>query len=347
MKSVEATTTTSDTGTVPAGSMRAIIQDGYGSADTLTLRVVPTPQLESDEVLIDISAAGLDRGVWHLMAGEPYLVRLLGYGLTKPKTKIPGADVAGRVVAVGDAVERFSVGDEVFGIASGAYAEFAAASESKLARKPSNITHEEAAAAAVSGITALQALTDVAGVEAGQTVLVIGASGGVGSFAVQIARALGAKVTGVASGAKADLVRSLGATDVIDYETTDYLDGSTKYDLVIDIGGLNPIRSLRRALNRKGTLVIVGGEGGGRLTGGIGRQMRASMLSPFVPQRLTMFISKEHHSYIERLGALIASGDVVPAVGDRFELADTATAIRRLEEGQVAGKAVIVVEERS
>jgi NADPH:quinone reductase-like Zn-dependent oxidoreductase len=347
MKSVEATTTTSEIGTVMAGSMRAIVQDGYGSADTLSLRVVPTPQLESDEVLIDVSAAGLDRGVWHLMAGEPYLVRLLGYGLTKPKTKIPGADVAGRVVAVGDAVERFSVGDDVFGIASGAYAEFAAASESKLAHKPFSTAPEEAAAAAISGITALQALTDVAGVEAGQTVLVIGASGGVGSFTVQIARALGADVIGVASGAKADLVRSLGASEVIDYETTDYLDGTTKYDVIVDIGGLNPIRRLRRALARKGTLVIVGGEGGGRLTGGIGRQLRAVMLSPFVSQRLAMFISKEHHSHIERLGALIDSGDVVPAVGERFGLADTAKAVRRLEAGQVAGKAVIVVENDS
>lgn len=337
----------SDAGTAISGSMRAIVQDRYGSADTLSLRMVPTPRLESDEVLIEVSAAGLDRGVWHLMAGEPYLIRLMGFGLTKPKKQIPGADVAGRVVAVGDAVERFSVGDEVFGIAGGAYAEFAVAPESKLAHKPSDISYEEAAASAVSGITALQALTDVAGVESGQTVLVIGASGGVGSFAVQIARALGAKVTGVASGAKADLVRSLGASEVIDYETADYLDGSARYDVIIDTGGRNPIRRLRRALERQGTLVIVGGEGGGRLTGGIGRQLRAVMLSPFISQRLATFISKEHHGYIERLGALIASGDVVPALGDRFELADTAGAIRRLEAGQVAGKAVIVIGEGS
>ena len=320
-----------------------MIQDRYGSADTLSLRVVPKPQLEPDEVLIDVSAAGLDRGVWHLMAGQPYLIRVMGYGLTRPKSEIPGADVSGRVVAVGDSVDRFSIGDEVFGIGRGSYAEFAAASQSKLAHKPSNITHEQAAASAVSGITALQAVVDVAGVEAGQSVLVIGASGGVGSFAVQIAKSLGANVTAVARGAKADMVRSLGISDVIDYETTDYLDGSSKYDVIVDTGGRNPIRRLRRALNREGTLVIVGGEGGGRWTGGIGRQLRALMLTPFVSQRLTMFISREHHSFIERLGRLIDSDDVVPAVGDRFALSETANAIRRLEAGQVAGKAVIVV----
>ena len=324
--------------------MRAVVQDRYGSADVLVVASVDRPEIASDEVLVEVVAAGLDRGVWHLMTGQPYLIRLMGYGLTQPRTPIPGADVAGRVVAVGDSVERFSVGDEVFGIARGAYAEYAAASESKLAHTPSNISFEEAAVSAVSGITALQALTEVAEVEAGQTVLVIGASGGVGSFAVQIAVARGAHVMGVASGAKADLVRDLGAKAVIDYATTDYLDGSKKYDLIIDTGGRNQVRRLRRALNRRGTLVIVGGEGGGRLTGGIGRQLRALMLSPFVSQRLTMFISKEHHSYIERLGDLMESGAVVPAATTRFDLESAADAIRRLEAGELVGKAVIVVE---
>lgn len=241
-------------------------------------------------------------------------------------------------------MSRFSVGDEVSGIAQGAYAELAAAKESKLSLKPSNVSHELAAAAAISGITALQALTEVVAVEPGQTVLVIGASGGVGSFAVQIARVLGAQVTGVASGAKAELVRSLGASEVIDYETTDYFDGTSKYDVIVDIGGRNSLRRLRRALNPKGTLVMIGGEGGGRWTGGIGRQLRALMLSPFVSQRLTMFISKEHHSYIDRLAELMESGHVVPAVKERFGLADTADAIRLLEAGLVAGKAVMVIE---
>lgn len=330
--------------TTPDPNVRAIVQDGYGSADTLSVGVIPTPAIAPDEVLIDVAAAGLDRGVWHLMAGEPYLIRLMGYGLMRPKNPVPGADVAGRVVAIGNSVSKFSVGDEVFGIARGAFAEMAAAKESKLSHRPPNINSDVAAAAAISGITALQALTEIAAVETGQTVLVIGASGGVGSFAVQIANSLGAKVTGVASAAKAELVRSLGASEVIDYETTDYLDGMTRYDVIIDIGGRNSLRRLRKALNPKGTLVITGGEGGGRFTGGIGRQLRALMLSPFVSQRLTMFISKEHHSYIDRLAALMESGDVVPAVNERFGLADAPEAIRQLEAGQIAGKAVIVVE---
>lgn len=334
-----------DSGGAMSDSMDAIVQSHYGSADSLKVARIPKPEIGSGDVLIHVEAAGLDRGVWHLMAGEPYLIRLMGYGLTRPKSPVPGSDVAGRVVAVGDDVDRFSVGDAVFGIARGSYATFAAAPESKLAHKPAAATYEQAAASAISGITALQALTDVAAVEAGQTVLVIGASGGVGSFAVQIARALEARVTGVASGAKADLVRSLGAEEVIDYATNDYLDGGKKYDVIVDIGGRNPVRHLRRALNRKGTLVIVGGEGGGRWTGGIGRQLRALILSPFVSQRLVTFISKEHHSYIERLGALMASGDVVPAVGERFDLAHTPDAVRKLETGEIRGKAVITVGE--
>ncbi|MGB7861571.1 MAG: NAD(P)-dependent alcohol dehydrogenase [Acidimicrobiia bacterium] len=327
--------------------MRAVVQSQYGSADSLATRMIDRPEIASDEVLVEVHAAGVDRGVWHLMAGEPYLVRILGYGLTKPKSPVPGLDVSGRVVAVGDSVERFAPGDEVFGIAKGAYAEYAAAKENKLAHKPASVSFEQAAVAAISGITALQALTDIGKLEVGQSVLVIGASGGVGSYAVQLAKALGGTVTGVASAAKAELVVSLGADHVIDYAGEDYLDGSTRYDLIVDIGGRNPIRKLRRALTTRGTLVIVGGEGGGRLTGGIGRQLRAMMLSPFVSQRLTMFISKEHHSYIERLGAIIESGDVVAAVDDRFALADTADAVSKLEMGQVAGKAVIVVREDS
>ncbi|KAA3636431.1 MAG: NAD(P)-dependent alcohol dehydrogenase [Armatimonadetes bacterium] len=212
-----------------------------------------------------------------------------------------------------------------------------------MTHKPASITHERAGAIAISGITALQAVEDIADVRPGQTVLVLGASGGVGSYAVQIARTLGATVTGVASGAKADMVRSLGADEVIDYATTDYLDGRNRYDVIIDTGGLNPIRKLRKALNDNGTLVIVGGEGGGRWTGGIGRQLRAVALSPFISQRLTMFISEEHHGRMGRLAALIESGEVVPAVSERFDLVDVPEAIRRLEAGQISGKAAIVV----
>jgi NADPH:quinone reductase-like Zn-dependent oxidoreductase len=323
--------------------MRAIVQRAYGSADQLELEQVERPEIAADEVLIEVHAAGLDRGVWHLMTGTPYLIRIAGFGLVKPKQPIQGVDVAGRVTAVGADVTRFSTGDEVFGIARGSFADYAAAKADKLARKPSTVTFEQAATSAISGITALQALCDVGKLEAGQGVLVIGASGGVGTFAVQLAKSFGAEVTGVASTAKLDLVRSLGADHTIDYTDEDPTSGGRQYDLIIDIGGRTPVRRLRRALTRRGTLVIVGGEDGDRWTGGIGRQLRAMVLSPFTSQRLTTFISKESRASIERLAALIESGDVKPAIGQRFALADTADAIRQMEDGRARGKSVIVV----
>lgn len=341
----DTTTSTADTtSNRGATTMHALTQDRYGSADVLELRAVDRPTIAPSQVLIEVYAAGVDRGVEHLMTGEPYAVRL-GFGLTKPKQSVPGLDVAGRVVAVGAEVTRFDVGDRVFGIALGAYAEYAAAEEAKLSTVPDGITMEQAGVAAVSGITALQALTDVGRVEAGQHVLVLGASGGVGTYAVQIAKALGAEVTGVAGTAKVEMVRSLGADHVIDYTTDDFVDGPTRYDLIIDIGGRNSIRRLRRALTPTGTLVIVGGEDGGKWTGGIGRQIRATLLSPFVRQRLAMFLSKEHHSIIDRLAEHLASGAVVPAIGERFPLDRTADALRRLGSGTTMGKSVIVVRD--
>jgi NADPH:quinone reductase-like Zn-dependent oxidoreductase len=325
--------------------MRAVVQNRYGSADSLTVATIDRPEIASDEVLIEVVSAGVDRGVWHLMTGRPYLVRLAGYGISKPKDRVPGLDVAGRVVAIGGDVSRFNVGDQVFGIARGAYAEFAAAKEDKLAHKPANLAFDQAAVVAISGITALQALTDIGKVEPGQGVLVIGASGGVGSYAVQLAKALGASVAGVASGAKAELVRSMGADQVIDYAVDDYLDGETRYDLIVDIGGLNSLRRLRRALKPDGTLVIVGGEGGGSLTGGIGRQLRAKATSPFVSQRLTFFISAEHYSHMERLTKYLEEGSVVPALGHHYRLDEVPTAISDLEAGQAEGKSVIVVNQ--
>lgn len=325
--------------------MRAVVQDRYGSTDALRIAAIDRPQIAPDEVLVEVVAAGVDMGVWHLMTGRPYLVRLAGYGMTKPKNPVPGLDVSGRVVAVGDGVRRFRVGDDVFGIADGAYAEYAAAKEDKLAHKPVGISFARAAVSAVSGITALQALTDIGQVQPGQRVLIIGASGGVGSFAVQLAKALGATVTGVASAAKADLVRSLGAEHVIDYDAGDYLNGATRYDLIIDTGGLNRLGRLRRALEPDGTLVIVGGEGGGSVTGGIGRQLRAKLLSPLISHRLTFFISSEHHTHMERLAKYLENGDVTPASGTRYRLDQTAVALSDLEAGRTRGKAVIVVRE--
>ncbi len=333
----------------PAGggrtaTMRAIVQHAYGPPETLRSAEIDLPSIAADEVLVEVAAAGLDRGVWHLVTGRPYLVRL-GFGLRRPASLVPGFDVAGRVAAVGADVRRFRVGDEVFGIARGSFAQFAAAKASKLALRPAGLGVEEAAVATVSGITALQALSDVGRVRSGQSVLVIGASGGVGSYAVQLAAAFGATVTGVASGGKGDLVRSLGAHQVLDYAADDYLDGSTRYDLILDIGGLNPLRRLRRAQTRTGTLVIVGGEGGDRWTGGIGRQIRARLLSPFVPQRLTFFLSAERRDLIERLAVHLANGEVSPAVGRRYRLDEAPTALADLVAGLASGKSVLLVKE--
>ena len=323
--------------------MQAIAQDTYGSADGLELRMIDRPEPGADEVLIEVHAAGVDRGVWHLMTGLPYLVRLAGYGVAKPKQPVLGLDVSGRVVAIGENVTRFAPGDEVFGIGSGSYAEYATADQDKLATKPANITFEQAAVAAVSGITALEALTDVGELQAGQKVLIIGASGGVGTYAVQLAKAVGAVVTAVSGPNMIDTVRALGADHVIDYTTEDFVDSETRYDLILDIGGRNNIRRRRRVLAPKGTLVIVGGEGGNSITGGVGRQVRAMMLSPFIGQRLTTFISSETFSNIERLAAHMESGAVVPSIGNRYELADVPAAIRDLETGHSNGKSVIVV----
>lgn len=324
------------------GRMRAVIQDRYGDSTVLSVDVIDRPSPMRDEVLIDVRSAALDRGTEHLMTGTPWLIRLAGYGLTRPKNRVLGLDVAGTVVAIGADVTRFAVGDEVFGIAKGSFAEFAAADETTLTLKPRNVSFESAGAATVSGITALQALTDIGRLEAGQRVLVIGASGGVGSFAVQIACALGASVDAVAGTANLDMVRSLGAQAVFDHRTSALSDIGDTYDLVLDIGGRNPVRKLRRLLTTSGTLVIVGGEDGNRVTGGISRQLRALALSPFVSQRLTTFISSEHHTSIDELATLLESGDVVPAIGSRFSLDQAHVAMRELESGQACGKTVIV-----
>ena len=326
-----------------AGQMKAITQDRYGPADVLELRTVARPEITTDEVLIEVHAAGVDRGVWHLMTGLPYVVRFAGFGVRKPKTPVLGLDVAGRVVAIGADVTRFAPGDEVFGIGKGSYAQYATADQNKLAHKPTNATFEQVAVAAVSGITALEALTDVGQVEAGQNVLVIGASGGVGTYAVQLAKALGADVTGVGGPGTTDMMRSLGADHVLDYSQQDFVDGHSRYDLILDIGGRNSIKRLRSVLAPTGTLVIVGGEGGNNLTGGVGRQVRAMMLSPLIGQRLTTFISTEHYTNIERLAEFIESGAVVPAIGRRYRLDEVPDAMRDLETAESSGKSVIVV----
>ncbi|MGI9597023.1 MAG: NAD(P)-dependent alcohol dehydrogenase [Acidimicrobiales bacterium] len=324
--------------------MQAITQDRYGSHEVLELGLVDRPSPGPEEVLIEVEAAGIDRGTCHLMTGTPYLIRLAGFGLTRPKNKIPGLDVAGRVTAIGEDVSRFAVGDEVFGIANGSLAEYALAHQDKLANKPANLSFEQAAVAAVSGITALQALTDIGKIQEGQRLLIIGASGGVGSFAVQLAKVFGAEVTGVASTPNLELVRSLGADHVVDYTQDDFAGGNDRYDLILDIGGRNSLSRLRSVLAPTGALIIVGGEDGNRITGGVGRQLRAMMLSPLVGQRLTTFISKEHYSFIERLAGHMEAGEVVPAIEGRFSLDQTAQAVEQLNAGRARGKSVIVID---
>ncbi len=331
------------TSALPA-RMRAVAQEAYGAPDALALTERPVPRPGPGEVLVAVHAAGVDRGVWHLVTGLPFAVRL-GFGVRRPRQSVPGLDLAGVVVAVGAGVTRFSLGQRVFGIGTGTWAQYAVAREEKLSHVPDGVDLVGAATVAVSGSTALQALHDVGRVQPGQRVLVIGASGGVGSHAVQIARAAGAHVTGVASGAKADLVRSLGADEVVDYTTSDPVDGRVHYDLVLDIGGRRPLRALRRSLTPQGTLVIVGGEGGDRVGGGAGRQLRALALSPFVRQRLTMFVAREHHSSTDRLAGLLADGRLRPAVGRRYPLEDAAAALTDIAAGRARGKSVIVVEE--
>jgi len=339
--------TTLDRNTLENDQMLAIVQDTYGSADVLRLRTVDRPEIEPTEVLIEVHAAGVDRGVWHLMTGLPYLVRVAGFGVTKPKNPVLGLDVAGVVVAVGSEVTRFQPGDEVFGVGKGSYAQYAAAEQDKLAHKPSKATFEQAAVSAISGITALEALTDVGKVEPGQKVLIIGASGGVGTFAVSLAHAMGAKITGVSGPAMTETVLKLGAERAIDYTREDFVDGTSRYDLILDIGGRNSISRLRSVLAKKGTLVIVGGEGGNKLTGGVGRQVRAMMISPFIGQRLTSFVATEHFTNIERLAGYIESGEVVPTIGGRYRLAEVPAAIGHLATSESHGKTAIVVRERN
>lgn len=325
--------------------MKAIAQDVYGPADVLELREVDRPAIGDEEVLVKVHAAGVDPGVWHLMTGEPYLVRAMGFGLRRPKVPVRGRDLAGVVEAVGTRVTRFRAGDAVYGTCeSGSFAEYAAAPQGQLAAKPANLSFEHAAATPISGGTALQAVRDSGRVQSGQRVMVIGAAGGVGSFAVQIANAHGAVVTGVCSTVKVDLVRSLGAKDVIDY-THDEIDrDGAQYDVVIDTAGNRPLSLLRRALTPRGTLVLVGGEnGGGRVLGGFDRQLRAPLLSMFIGQRLRGLIAKERSADLEALTQLIESGAVTPVIDRAYPLADAPNAIRYLAESHAAGKVVITM----
>jgi NADPH:quinone reductase-like Zn-dependent oxidoreductase len=270
-------------------------------------------------------------------------MRIAGVGFRAPKNPVLGMDVAGVVEAVGGNVTRFQRGDEVFGIGTGSFAEYSLAREDKLAHKPENLTFEQAATVGISGSTALQALRDHGHVQPGQEVLIIGASGGVGTFAVQIAKALGARVTAVCSTSKMETVRSIGADHVIDYTRDDFASAGERFDVIIDIGGNSTLARLRRALTPKGTLVIVGGEGGGAWFGGIDRQLRAMMLSPFIGQKLVSFINRENHQDLIALSVLIESGKVTPVIDRTYPLAEVPQAMRRLQDGEAQGKIAITI----
>jgi len=325
--------------------MKAVVQDVYGSADTLRFEDIEMPVIGDDEVLVRVRAAGVTPGVRHLMTGRPYLVRVMGMGVRRPKVPVKGRDLAGVVEAVGSRVTRFRPGDEVYGVSIfGSFAEYAHSRESNLARKPANLTFEQAAAVPVSGMTALQGLRDVGRVQPGQQVLVIGAAGGVGSFAVQLAHAFGAHVTGMCSTAKTDLVQSIGAEDVIDYNREEVDARGPQFDLILDTAGRRPLSLLRRALTPHGTLAIVGGEGGGRWLGGFDRQiLRAPVRSAFSGQRLRAVVSKERTEDLQYLTTLIEEGKVTPVIDRTFPLREVPEAIRYLAQGHPGGKIVVTV----
>jgi NADPH:quinone reductase-like Zn-dependent oxidoreductase len=324
-------------------AMKAIVQDRYGTADVLEFRDVEDPKAGENEVLVRVRAAGCGPDVWHLMTGLPYFVRLMP-GFRKIRSGARGRDVAGVVEAVGPGVSGLRPGDEVMGITEGSFAEAAVGRADLLVHKPESLSFEEAAALPISGLTALQAIRDVGKVQPGQTVLVTGAGGGVGTLTVQVAKAFGAEVTGVCSTSKVDLVRSIGADHVIDYTREDFADGSRRWDVIVDTAGRRPLRVLRRALAPKGRLGIVGGEGGGRFTGGFFRQiLRGPLLSVFSGQKLRPVISKENQEDLQELATLVRDGKVAPVVGRTYPLVDAADAIRELERGHARGKIVITV----
>ena len=333
--------------TTPRGrsdaTVRAVVQREYGTDPATVLRVdrVPEPRPGDDDVLVRVHAASLDRGTWHLMTGLPWVGQLVT-GLRRPRALNPGRAFAGTVEQLGANVTGLRLGDEVYGTAAAAFTELVVARARRVALRPRSVSMEAAAATTISGPTALQAVRDRAKVAAGDRVLVLGAAGGVGSFALQIAKARGAEVTGVCSAAKVDLVRSLGVDRVIDYATAD-LDDTGLYDVILDTGGLRPLSVLRRLLTPRGRLVIVGGEGGDRWLGGVDRQLRASLLSPFVRQTLGSFIASENAPDLDILRNLIDGGQVAPAVDRAYPLDDVAAAMQHLVDGRTRGKVVLTV----
>ena len=319
--------------------MQAIVQDRYGSPDVLKTQDLPKPDIGDTEVLVRVHAASIHVGDWILMTGSPFVMRL-ATGLRRPKTRIPGTDIAGTVEAVGRAVTALRPGDEVFGWCAGAFAEYARASEDQLAKKPVNLSFEQAAAVGVSASTALQLLRDNGKVQSGQKVLINGASGGVGTFAVQIAKALGAEVTGVTSTKNIEMVRSIGADRVIDYTREDFTAGAERYDLILDNVGNHSMARTRRALTPDGTLIS---NGGGHSDGKLGRTVRAMLVSMFVRQQAAPTVKTQNHDDLVALKGLVEAGKVTPVIDRTYPLAQTPQAIGHVAGGHARGTVVLTV----
>jgi len=318
--------------------VKAVVRDRYGSLDVLQLKDIERPTPGPGEVLVRVRAAGVDPSIWHLTSGQPYLIRLLGFGLRRPKRPIPGLDLAGTIEEIGPGVTELQPGDEVFGTADGSFAEYAIAKASRVVAKPTNLAFEQAAAVPVSACTALKGLQSV---HSGQRLLVIGAGGGVGSYLVQLAKAWQAHVTGVCSTAKVDLVKTIGADVIVDYKRESI---TGRYDVILDTAGDRPLSQLRQHLTPKGTLIIVGGEGGGKLVGSVTRTLRAALLSPFVSQQLKGLIATaENPADLLELRRLIEDGTVTPVLDRTFPLADAVAALRYVQQGHACGKVVVTL----
>ena len=329
-----------DNAATAEGTMQAIVQDAYGSADVLRLARIARPEIRDNEVLVCVHAASVHIGDWHVMTGLPYLLRVVGFGFRAPKARIRGIDVAGTVEAVGQNVRRFQVGDEVFGTCDGSFAEYAAAPEDTLVLKPANLTFEQAAAVPTSSAAALQALR-AGEIKSGQQVLLVGASGGVGLFAVQIAKSFGADVTAVCSTTKVDLVRSVGADHVIDYTREDFTQSGQQYDLILVMGGNHSLSQLKRVLRPGGTLVPVGTEEGNRWVGGKA-WIRAMLLSRVV-RHLRPLASEPNQADLEFVTELIEAGKITPVIDRTYPLERVPEAMRYLKAGKARGKITITV----
>ncbi|WP_223691988.1 NAD(P)-dependent alcohol dehydrogenase [Leifsonia poae] len=323
-------------------TMAAVVQHRYGPVEELSVSETAVPLIGAGDVLVRVHAAGVDAGTWHLTTGRPLLMRVIGFGMRGPTSAVRGLAFAGRVVAVGSAVRRYSPGDDVFGSAPGAFAEYLRVAEGELAALPTGLGYEQAAAVPISGVTALQAVR-AADVTAGRRVLVIGAAGGVGTFAVQLAVGLGATVTGVCSGGKAALVRELGAERVIDYTDTDVTALPERWDAIIDTAGNRPLARLRKVLAPAGSLVIVGGEANGSPLGGMGRVLGAALADPFTRQRLRGLVSRENAADLAELGRLVEAGVVHPVIDTVYPLAAVAEAVRHVGDGRARGKVVLAL----